>query len=1759
MFERVRKQAEKYIKKNKRKKLWYKVVTCMAAVVIFITTYMLILPAITMEKTTNCGLEIHQHSKECYDSEQNLICGYADFVVHTHDENCYDQSGKLLCDLPEVEEHEHQASCYQEEKKLVCGQEESEGHVHEDDCYISKKADLICTQEEHTHSEDCYDEEGNLICERVEHEHTDDCYQWDKVLSCEKEESAGHTHTEDCYVTEKTLVCEKEEVLLHTHTDKCMEEGKLVCGKTEVLEHQHTEECYPERSDTEEDTDKAKDDVEKDTAQDTSEEEESEESDLLTAEAHGMDVLSEDEVDDVLDNTEEVTEAINVSPYITDAELKYREKGTSDWLTIKDATIPGDADLRLDVTYKNVPLETLLSNGGKLTYTLPSILRDPVANGEVTSGGKTVGTITVENNILTITFDETWLRELQNGGNTTLDGTFYVESQINLSEVGEEGKTEIIVGDVTIEANFESEIISKYGNVDVVKSVEPEIIKTEDGDYLEYTLTVTAGIDGCPDVKVVDTFSANGNYVSYVGLSTTETALDSTGSPSETIADGMAHGSIYKDTTSIEEPGSLVWVIGDMAANEVRTLTYQVKLEKGYTYIQNSTNKVISNEADVYSKDNPRDTDTANFEPKATLNMKKSASEAIRNEEDGSYTITYTVWIEAASTNKFVLENVRIEDSLNNTANATFADSLQYISYVDDSFKLFSNKTATGEELQFEKSEEIPNNPALNSDKKGFVAYVGDMEPGSVRCIQYQVRVGLEAIGKSGGEKLSVKNRALVYSDNAKNGKNEWLQAYNNTKTIQYDHWAKKLVGDPLETDENIAISGNVYDATGDIPVKESSPPDSFTAPAGSYCYTVTVNELGDWDVTSASMKDTLGNQYMQFVGYVKVEAYDPDDSDVVKETVWVKIDRTQTFDFTLKELGISDNKYAYRLIYYAKPVQIEGVSQVVVANTFQLSGDIIIGDNVIFILTGIEASAEVTVEGGNSFEAHKSAWYYEGAKTSEGSWSNGALYWAIKVDGTDFKAGTYLQDYTTSQSAMVFRSDSLVGIFTGSFPDGTDLTDCSDVAEALKIGTLTALDNSYYTATLSNSRNLNGEDAFSELTIQMNQTVTLGETTSMYIIVKLAPAFIPNNRGSWTYNNYLKSSDNGTDWQDRGNASKILYGGSNILKELGTTFTYDGKNIVTKTSDHGGTVFKECLPEPGYYVSWAVKVNFGGDLSGRYRIVDQIPDGMEIAYARIKWRGSEARGTPGAQMIQITDLGPEWTEHTMHKALDGENALDSYYYTNGNQVCWEVAYLIAGGEEDIYSVDFQVVCRVTDPEVLLGGESKDFNNKAILYTEGGNELDSDVNGVAISTSTMEKEATEGESIIPFTIKVNPLGEDLLEGTDTLTVVDTLSDTLKLDPTSIAVVNTKTQETVEFTASQEGQILKITVPDNQPLTISYKAKVQAAPNTTVAIKNDAYWEGYATTGGSSVEIKDYSYSVGGTAGGTGTPFVEIVKYDQNDLTSVLAGATFTMQEGTMENGIFTPSTDDSRIWTDTTDDSGKLKFGKEPLMQYNTVYQITETVAPNGYVLDSTPRYFIVAKADEDGRYPDYPDGVDIHYGSSTYTCEIANHKGEAYVEKKFEDANDGSVNKINGTYRFGIYDNEAASGSPLQTVAITYENNSVTPEDGKAKFTNLELGKTYYIYELDDTDQPIKNNMLATVDKKTFDVLYTNGPEITISNDGESPVTVTVTNKVHYTSLPDTGGGGTLPFTMGGLLIIAAGLLYGFSMRRKKGRRSEG
>ena len=57
MKQDVLQDADKYMKERRRKKWWHKVVISLAAIVVFCTTYALILPAVTLEKDASAGEE----------------------------------------------------------------------------------------------------------------------------------------------------------------------------------------------------------------------------------------------------------------------------------------------------------------------------------------------------------------------------------------------------------------------------------------------------------------------------------------------------------------------------------------------------------------------------------------------------------------------------------------------------------------------------------------------------------------------------------------------------------------------------------------------------------------------------------------------------------------------------------------------------------------------------------------------------------------------------------------------------------------------------------------------------------------------------------------------------------------------------------------------------------------------------------------------------------------------------------------------------------------------------------------------------------------------------------------------------------------------------------------------------------------------------------------------------------------------------------------------------------------------------------------------------------------------------------------------------------------------------------------------------------------------------------------------------------------------------------------------------------------------
>lgn len=1881
--------AEKYTKAHQRKKRWYRVVTGLACLVVFCTVYALILPAITMEKgaceipehthseacytqvtsatrtepvCTIESLNLHQHDDTCYDSEGNLTCGYADFVVHQHDSACYDENGNLWCPLPEIETHEHTGSCY-----AVPETDAPEVHTHTDDCYTVERGELICTESTepaHVHTDDRYTETSSLVCEE-DHEHTESCYETTRELTCGDTEEPVHQHTDQCYEQIKTLICElptepaeeaepaeleliceDKEIILHTHEPYespedpgCYDDdGNLICGKIQVLEHQHTDACFEtveEPADTEALTCTLPEDEkhthtalcygtweltcdmeehthteECSTAEETEGTEETEETTEPEEEMSGMEIDPSLPVMGTayasgaktraysvmtLDaDTTGATDPVSVENYITGATLYYRTDENAAWTNVSGATdIPGDADFKLVISYGNVPIDDLLAAGGKMTYTLPDLLRNATANGSITSGSTTVGTITVANNTVTLAFDTTWLAKQKTETNTVISGDFFVEAEVNLSQVGEDGTGQIVIGNTTINIDFAGDIVAKYGNVDLSKTVSA-ISEETDGDYLTYTLTVKAGADGCPEVKVVDTFADTQHIEEYVGVTGVSTATNDTDGPTETGGTGSVYiGAAPTEDKPIPDPagenptkpGTLVWDIGNMRPNETRTLTYRVKLKDAYTGVTAKGN--LQNTANVYSKTYQRDSDTVTFTPRAGATMSKVAS-TFTPGENGGGTITYTIWVKANADNSYVLDNVKIMDALDGSIenqNGTLAAIRQYLSYDANSFHLYQggsngqNGSSGLTEITAGTTLNITDTDNDGKKNDSFTYYVGSLAPGESKTLTYTVNVEPGVFVAAGNKDFRINNRACIYTDDSRKDGGLRLNGYMTSKTIDRKVWSRKLAGGKQETESTVSMSGSVYDATGSSVTQITSPDSSFTVPAGSYKYQVAANEAGDWDLSSASMADSLGSrQYMKFVGYVRVDAYTIssnapgsglDDAAAIAnlssrtpdQTVWVKVDGQTSFSFTPEQIGL-DGTQAYLLTYYAQPTNIAGITQVVVSNRFNLSGTVGIG-NIKYALAGIRVEASVIVEGGKSFAAEKQSWYYEEPQVTTGDFANGALYWVIKVDGKVLPSGTAIKDVTKAVggSAHYIRGTSFVGVYTGNL--GTNsLADYADLDSLIASNLLTALESSNYTV---------AKDNYS-LTLTLNTKISLAQGDSLYLIVKTEPSQLPaNKRDAFTYNNKLQSSSADTNWLDHNTASKTLYGSENIFKELGRVFTYPGSGNSITDIQHGTNqaISTDALNGAGTYVAWQIHVNYEGSLSGRYRVVEQIPDGMEVTYVRIWWLGDKAvRQDPKPTFARLTAeeiaaLGGSWTEYAKPLLSNNAGSQTNYYYTNGQQVIWDIDNLVAGGGyRDDYAVEIQIVCKVTDPDVLLGGVSKEFNNVVSLQNSEGTTIGSDSNGVTIGRQSLSKQGTYNPEInggrYPFKITLNGLGEDLVSGKDTITLVDELSKTLIMDTTSIQVVNTKTGEVVSnWTASVEGQTLKIVLPDKLPLTVTYETTVNAAPGQTISISNNAHWEGYTTPSGGSVEVKEFSYSTGGTVDADTSPSVTVKKLDQYNTSQTLSGATFTLVEGTYADGTFTPTTDGLSL-TGTTGKDGTLTFGKESgqTMKYNTVYCLTETAAPEGYVMDAVPHYFAVVKQQEDGSYPTFPNGVTVWYQSADYTYQAYNHKGEATVAKAFLDAGGNHLAKIDGAYRFGIYTEANPTGDPLQTVTITYVNSTVTPESGTAKFTNLTLGGTYYIYELDDSGQPISGNVPATVNSSSFLVTYTNGPAVTIPESGTAAATVTVTNQVCYPELPNTGGAGTIPYTIGGFLLLTGAaflLLYHHTKRRKE------
>ena len=1583
-----------------------------------------------------------------------------------------------------------------------------------------------------------------------------------QTMTCDKEE---HTHTAECYDENNELICEKEE---HTHTDDC--------NKQEEVNEQ--EEVVKDEPETQNKDEQVSQESEEETTTTTTTETRTQPFDLNVHTENIESVKFVYKKTEIIDGKEKTTEY----------------------------DVPTDGSIlsydTLDMTYKlffkGISATTLKECGGIVTYQLPKgfKIRKTIEGKTILSGSEVIGTMNVSTDgLVTIKYNDTYLNNLNDY--QTLTGSFEVDAQIDMNKIDSStGKVTITTpkGDITL--NYGLDYKEHYGNVSVVdKSWEKEATS----DYIKYTITLKAGDDGCQNVYVVDQFTQGKNLVEYVDINISETPLNGSVNkqqPYET-RNTTIQGKIYKTdapssdqtipdaVTNITNPESFVWKIDEMNPNEIRKLTYYVKLIDTTQNLYQIKKDVVNNaqvyskregSSQVYSKDHKEST----FTPTIIIDtsvmkkniVKQDDNKDYKKDNDGNYLVNYQIEFNYGLNNNVSIKGFQFADYLDYVDDYDFkTDSkmLPYISFVENSIVLHV-KTAGESGYKEYKGNDISVKWAkgndtytttYNENSTRFKVYELNnksitINPGDSYYVTYTLKIKPEVYAAMQSNSVNIKNRYYTYSTDK-----ELNKIGNTDLTLSEYKWVDKDVAKPTTSEETINMDGKKYNNQFN---EDTSAEQSFKVPAGSYKYTVKLNKTdGKFNITDVTLTDTLDKDVMKYVGYMKIMAYDTQNN--VLETKWVNIDKQQNFSLRLFDIDWTKNCYSYTFEYYATPNGLSSLTSAKVTNTFTLNGDVKRGvDGKNFPFTNVSSSSEVTLEGSYNLNVNKQAWYYEKPKQNATEWQNGKHYWVIEVNGSKIRKDTQIKDEISDalgkdEISSYLHKDSLVGVYKGDLKNLSNKK-IEDLPENLKIG------KDYYTAEYKNSKGFSGDNNYSELVLTTKKDIDLQENEKIYIVVSTEPKELPTEyRATSIYKNsvYVKHI-NDVDFTKYDEASQELYGGNYILKELGQTFECkNGKYInISKgkdTDNPENKIVTKNLNGDGIFASWAFKVNYGGDLKGDYRVLETIPDGMELSYMRIKWTGKSAKDITSKQ---IKNLGNDWKENTITAPDDDNSNITTTYYVNGKQALIQLGEFKGIHARDDYSVDVQVVCRVTDPDVLLGGGTKTFNNKVMLQSADGTK---DYVSANASAEISNKKILDKTNIhndkspkIDYTITANEYGQTLLKNTtDKLTLVDDLSPNLVLDPDSIKAKNIKNNIDVpiEIKYDPEKNILEIQIPDGTPVQIQYSCKVKVAPKTETSVSNRVYWKNYGQTGGVNDEIKTFSYDLNasGTTETETHPQLTIIKYD--DTLKRLSGAEFEIYECTLENNEIKRTT--KKPFTVTSDANGTVTIKTSDYqMKFNTIYEVKETKTVDGYILDGNSYYIMRAKKEDSGDYSDYvkeyieyQNGRDKHYivayDKDYFLVKIYNAQKGITVKKAFtNDAAETKHNPVSGIYKFGLYDNAEGSGKPLEIIEIKYD-----PKDKdvkSAKFKNpIDLTKDYYVFEIGQNNQPIKaSDGEATINSMQYKVVYNNETNSTETNSAKVGETVIVTNKNRTKILPSTGSMGTLIYRLLGATLVVASLI---------------
>ena len=1529
-----------------------------------------------------CGKEEHKHTDDCYIEGTEPICGYEEGEIVEETMDSADDAGDGDASAadwdeagsepesepatqeepePEVVLHHHTADCYEEEEVLTCGIESD--HVHQDYCYDQETGELLCT--EHEHTDDCYTLEKVLVCgqEEGEPEKTDDgaaLYDTDEN-SAEESDSAEEPETVADPEPEKEATKPETDdeidtgYTVHHHTAECY--GKvLICGKEE---HEHTAACLVNPNaeiDAEYDA-KTPDRTSVDWAQDM----------VLVARSQLGYTESKADVDE------------DGNGYTMYADQYYKDKPMvyADWDSTFVAYCLYHAGVPQDIIPQYASISALRGELARMNseyYTddpqeFASILPGDIVMYKNAEGRETIGVVsdaavdeeTDLTTALTVISGDV-ATGCESDGETTIDQVAEVSVALNevtsfvsvnaaegygISDLMEEDEEAKKVDSNVIDLVDENKALNTaaFNSFDVVAQWK---YGPKDNDWAD--VKDDHVFKEGDSIRVNGTLSLKPDSFRKDGKTLCDTIVWNSGLKLAKELDDGVLTDPYENpvgTLKVTKDGVATIYFNDLSKFD---LTKPVKfwfaalatcsgenLEQKITFPGTGTTVTVKKNTDIHAK-------------------KELLTKNIQYDEKGNPYLEYRVTV---SSEKGTEGTVKIEDQIADWKNL-------YGTYSDFALKKYSNgEDKTGVSIPVKPTI---TNPASSAPTGAETNFVID---------------GLDAL--KAGQRYELTYRYQLSRDLSKNGKLSGSIGNNVTAT---DTGNGTTSSDPT--------SNNFSDR-----IEKSSNYDSVRR---KVTWTITVRNPGKQNLSDYVITDKITDSAAK-IDLSTVKLYGGDKEDACNKEILggtpTMATGNQGFTYTFPTINAGEEKSYYKIVYQSDAPD----NETSIHNTVTIA-DKDGGDN-----DSTEVDGNIKESGGLIKSKGNHTLQDAGNGLQKATWYITPLiprakrFAPVTISDT-FQQVTYGDGQTAEHYALLGELfDQLNGgmeVFPDSDPNRYYLTDWNNqgITVTYKFQTASGVENIASTDVPTEAQRKLKVTGFS-VTVSSKKgirQINIGNTGkgngyTTYVDVSKVPenvsctiqnkAHLEGYDDKWAEYPYKK--EKAPEEKEEIVKQVACADGSNYEQEPGAAYDYkkaseEGifykislkpakgrKEITVVDTLPDGLVYDPNATSPSNYKRSAAQAVFS-DQSPSSGIVQADGTVNHVLGSKIYWKEDETpvywwEDHAGLEGFDLT--APE--NFTVTQSADGKTL--TFTIKNLDRIPDKV-------KESYKTIGIFYALQLTqDAHWENQLESSKVYQNTASWT-GVGDASAKITVKRGDTHLEKTVVQDGNGKLTYTVEINPDGLNLNPKSPDITLYDTFTvnkrGTATLDRSSIKLYdNTEKQYTADYTLTtdekkEDRQVthynMTLTVRDGKHYTFTYtylvdRSQVNSDENVTAQNKArvTAVWQ--------EAKNETIKSSAGGGSVGAKDGELTLYKVDKNSENKVLKGAVFALTAYDQKSG----SWNTAQKVTASTDENGEITFvpktgtneASKVYVSVDTLYKLVETEAPNGYVLDAKPLYFI--------------------------------------------------------------------------------------------------------------------------------------------------------------------------------------------------------